>query len=48
MIIFKLFIDWLRVTRKGIAVSILFIVVLLLFYFFPLFVSLLPFTYLGI
>jgi hypothetical protein len=48
MIIFKLFFDWLRVTRKGLAVSILFILVLVLFYFFPLFVSLLPFTYLGI
>jgi hypothetical protein len=44
----KIFLDWLKVSRRGFWVAVFFAVILVLLYFFPIFVSLLPFTYLGV
>jgi len=44
----KFFLDWLKVSRRGFWVAVFFAVILVLLYFFPIFVSLLPFTYLGV
>ncbi len=44
----RIFLDWLKVSRRGFWVAVLFAVILVLLYFFPIFVSLLPFTYLGV
>jgi len=48
MNLIKLFLDWYRATRPSFRLTLFFIAVVLAFYFFPVFVSLLPFTYLGI
>jgi len=44
----KIFLDWLKVSGRGFWVAVFFAVILVLLYFFPIFVSLLPFTYLGV
>jgi len=44
----KIFLHWLRVSRRGFWVAIFFAAILILMYFFPIFVSLMPFTYLGV
>jgi hypothetical protein len=48
MTLIKLLLDWYRATRPSFRLTLFFFAILLVFYFFPFFVSLLPFTYLGI